>query len=215
MSLATASLLNLHTWAPRDIRRLIMQYMNPLDRAFILCAHGLKWMYILARGTPVPWMMFYGNVKRKHMCKHDMIGRYASLAQLQWLCENGFKLSDIVLQQIVIRDDVALWQWYPNPSTRMIWVGGGLFVSYISGLVYRNAVNIFASIHIDELHTRSWLFEAIQLERVEIINIFAQKCINAGKYMQREDIRAGIVLFAQASKNTGLMDAINRIPGKE
>lgn len=114
---ATASLLNLHRWLPRDVRLLVFNYLNILDRALVLCAHGLKWMWLLRNGEELnnyEFMLLRTlNVKQKHYFSYARIGALASKRQLEWLHNNNhFPLNELSLHAAAIADNVDNAVWF-------------------------------------------------------------------------------------------------------
>jgi hypothetical protein len=113
---ATASLLNLHLWLPRDVRLLVHTHLNILDRALVLCAHGMKWMWLLRKGgKPNNYeimLLRTLNVKQKHYFSYARIGALASKRQLEWLRNNNhFPLNELSLHAAAIADNVDSVVW--------------------------------------------------------------------------------------------------------
>jgi hypothetical protein len=115
------SLLCMHTWAPRDIRKLIITYLDTMSRAMVLCAHNMRWMWLIQNASdidsqwdlrwmpdempPSPYMTNKGVRKHKYMIEH------ASLEQLEWLqSEHAFVPSrDMIGYACIYNTTTAQW----------------------------------------------------------------------------------------------------------
>jgi hypothetical protein len=118
------SLLNMHTWAPRDIRKLIITYLDTMSRAMVLAAHGLRWMWLIQNACAgyestwsINWMpdqmlpSLHDCRTNKGVRKHKYMIKHASLEQLEWLCsENAFVPSrDMVGYACLHSTNTAQW----------------------------------------------------------------------------------------------------------